>query len=147
MPLFAGNHSYGKFCAVDIAGEFPLSEQQVKMVREKRIQFARYCTCGELFISYLIRYICITDRQKNALQDVKDETRRNDLLIDIMILRSVRDLNKMLACFRETEQPFLEALWTDKGGFTPAFHKHCQRSLFLSNCQSLSYINLRQLYV
>jgi hypothetical protein len=101
----------------DIADVYPLDEDHRDSLRCNFPHCASNIDSSDcMFINALRSQNCLTDHQKSALMAEKVPENRNELLILILMRRSVADFKKFLNCLSESGQGHIVLLFKTREG-------------------------------
>ena len=112
-------------CAVitDIADEYPLDEERYISLRHNLSKCVSIMDSFDTwFMNALHACKCITNWQKQALLAEKVIAARNELLICILIRKSVAGFKKFLKCLDESSQSHVVPLFATRGGSNSLFN-------------------------
>ena len=108
---------------IDIADEYPLDEERyISLCHNLSKCVSIMDSFDTWFMNALHACKCITNWQKQALLAEKVIAARNELLICILIRKSVAGFKKFLKCLNDSSQSHVMLLFAARGGSNSLFN-------------------------
>jgi hypothetical protein len=102
---------------IEFADEYPLDEERYNALRHNLSKCVSIMdSLDTWFMNALHASKCVTDWQKQALLADKVMASRNELLIFILMRKSVAGFKKFLKCLDESSQSHVMLLFAARGG-------------------------------